>query len=680
MRINLIVISLFIAAQSGIAAEKYIILDDETLSGKPLGPFAYYLDDGSGRLTIEDVSAGRASLLFAPSEREIPSFGFTTDPIWLRFTAENPGNTEREWYLEVGYGQLDSLELYVPDGSGGFSVRAAGDHRPYFDREYDHENFIFRLSEKPGRHTYFLRVQTGGSVNVPLYAWSLDRLTTRNYNSHIMLGIFYGILLIMLAYNLIIYFSSFDPDYLIYVLFSMSFILVTLALNSVGFRFLWPDTLWMNDSIPFIMPMADALLVLFTMSFLDTKLHTPRIHKVLIAVIALLVSDSMLCFFLPYSVTITIATQIQIASTALLLGISVLYLLKGYRSARFYFPGGIILIAGIILTSLKNSGQLPNNFITVWGYMFGFTVQLVLLSFALADKLNNLKKQYQALNVNLEKSIRARTLELEKALGEKERVNIELSAARDALWGEMQLAKKIQTILLPRKPAIPGYEIYGLTRPSEQVGGDYFDVINAAETDWIVIGDVSGHGVPAGLVMMMVQTAIHVAVIQDPNRHPSDLLTVINEVLYENIKQMGDDKYMTITVLAAHRDGCLIFSGLHQSILVYRKASGDVEIVRTRGMWLGITKNIGDLLHDDCLKMDPDDVMLLCTDGITESYLKDAAVIDNESMYGHEKLEKVFSESAALSANKIIEKIFASLEPYRLHDDVTLMVVRRLPE
>ena len=108
---------------------------------------------------------------------------------------------------------------------------------------------------------------------------------------------------------------------------------------------------------------------------------------------------------------------------------------------------------------------------------------------------------------NLELMVNDRTSELESAMNELQHSNDELSEARDKLWSEMALAKKIQTTLIPENPALEDYEISTCLIPASEVGGDYYDVING-DNDWIVIGDVSGHGVSAGLIMMMVQSCL----------------------------------------------------------------------------------------------------------------------------------------------------------------------------
>jgi len=154
-----------------------------------------------------------------------------------------------------------------------------------------------------------------------------------------------------------------------------------------------------------------------------------------------------------------------------------------------------------------------------------------------------------------------------------------LKSARDALWGEMEVAKHIQTGLLPETHRVPGYDVGAIMIPADEVGGDYYDVIRteAGET-WITIGDVSGHGVESGLIMMMTQTAIFTTVNQTAGMSPSTVLRIVNAVIKENIERLGTDRYMTITVIRLGHDK-ITFAGKHQDILIRRKGREMVEMV-----------------------------------------------------------------------------------------------------
>jgi len=260
------------------------------------------------------------------------------------------------------------------------------------------------------------------------------------------------------------------------------------------------------------------------------------------------------------------------------------------------------------------------------------------------------------------------------------KINEELKLTRDQLWGEMELAKKIQTTLLPEKLEIEGYTIAAYMQPADEVGGDYYDVINVGNKNWIIIGDVSGHGVPAGLIMMMVQTSIHTVLEDSRDFEPSELLSRVNKVITENIRSLNEDNYMTITVFACIDNGKIYFSGLHQDILIYKKNEDKVIAIPTDGMWLGIMEDIKGFLKNECFTLEPGDTMLVYTDGITEAWDKDS--IKNKrnmetDMYSQEKLESLFLKTGMKEPEEIKDIIINSLEDYSCTDDVTLLIAKR---
>ena len=247
---------------------------------------------------------------------------------------------------------------------------------------------------------------------------------------------------------------------------------------------------------------------------------------------------------------------------------------------------------------------------------------------------------------------------------------------------EMRLAREIQTVLLPAAPAIRGYEITAYMEPADYIGGDYYDVINTGSSDWIIIGDVSGHGMPAGLVMMMVQTSIHTILDQHPAIMPSTLLSRVNRTITRNIKLLSGSRYMTITALVVKDNGLITFAGAHLDILVYRVKTGNVEEIETSGIWIGLEKDITGLLTDRSFSLENGDVMLLYTDGITEAYRKNKAAGERQGdcMFGIEKLAEIFGSLGNNTTEEIQKGILSAVkQDYISSDDISLLAAKRLP-
>ncbi len=257
----------------------------------------------------------------------------------------------------------------------------------------------------------------------------------------------------------------------------------------------------------------------------------------------------------------------------------------------------------------------------------------------------------------------------------------DLARARDELWGEMQIARKMQTIMIPREPVMQGYEITGYMLPAAIMGGDYFDVINAGNADWVIIGDVAGHGVPASLVMMMAHTSIRTLLGSGGPITPTELMERVNDVITESVRQIGDDRYMTATIMAFNGSGKCTFTGLHQDIIIYRAERDAIETVRTEGIWLGIHDDARGLVSEKTITMAKDDIMFLYTDGITEAWKKGSVrnLRDpQKDMYGIERLIRVFYESRALRPEEIRDAVLESLGGYACTDDITMVILRKL--
>ncbi|MCB1192260.1 MAG: serine/threonine-protein phosphatase [Leptospiraceae bacterium] len=248
--------------------------------------------------------------------------------------------------------------------------------------------------------------------------------------------------------------------------------------------------------------------------------------------------------------------------------------------------------------------------------------------------------------------------------------------SRMALWSEMELAKKIQTVLLPENTIMNGYEIIANMLPATEVGGDYYEFIDSKKDgiSWVLIGDVSGHGVSAGLVMMMAQTAISSFIDKEPTIEPSVLLTYLNNILKKNISRLGDDRYLTLTALRLEKSS-VVFSGKHQDILIFRKKTGIVERIKTRGFWIGLIENLEKVLYNDTFEVEEGDVVLLYTDGIVE------LANSQGEMYDMDRLINIFQAACQTSIElkecfgKIMKNILAFSD--KQEDDITMVLIKK---
>jgi hypothetical protein len=246
-------------------------------------------------------------------------------------------------------------------------------------------------------------------------------------------------------------------------------------------------------------------------------------------------------------------------------------------------------------------------------------------------------------------------------------------ATTQRLEKELEIGASIQLCLLPKDMTIDGLEIVARMRPATEVGGDYYDIIPSPDGGWIGIGDVAGHGLTSGLVMLMVQSAVSALAGGNECAPPREILSQVNRVIHDNVRQrLGRDEHVTLSLMRYLRDGSCTFAGAHEDIIVYRAETRRCEVVPTLGPWVGARPDILDLTTDDTLQLKDGDLMVLYTDGVTE------AMASSRDRFGLERLVELVEQNGALPPLEVLDRIFAAVDGWMIEqeDDVTAMVIR----
>lgn len=238
---------------------------------------------------------------------------------------------------------------------------------------------------------------------------------------------------------------------------------------------------------------------------------------------------------------------------------------------------------------------------------------------------------------------------------------------------ELEIASTIQKTILPDKsPEIPGLEVTAKTRPAVEVGGDNFDFIKRGKNTYMYVGDVTGHGVPAGLIMMMVNTLLHT--YSEMYDSAYDIIVNTNRQLKPRIKA---SMFMTMVMLKWDEETkkmTYIGAG-HEYILIYRAATGKIESKKAGGIALGMVPDNSKLVKEKELDLEEGDMVILYTDGITEAKNDEGEMFELDRL--KEKIKKyavkygpagVFHHTAVDFSNFAGEA--------EQEDDITLMVIR----
>jgi serine phosphatase RsbU (regulator of sigma subunit) len=245
---------------------------------------------------------------------------------------------------------------------------------------------------------------------------------------------------------------------------------------------------------------------------------------------------------------------------------------------------------------------------------------------------------------------------------------------KDRLERELEIAERIQTALLPHVTQVGRLEIAARMVPATNVGGDYYDIHPTTDGAWIGVGDVAGHGLTAGLIMLMVQSATASLVRGMPDAPPSRLVNLLNEIVYTNVNErLGESDHVTFALLRYYHDGRIVHAGAHEDMIVYRSQEKRCEIFRARGMWLGVVPSIAHASADEEIRLERGDILVLYSDGIIE------AIDDAHEMYGIQRLMAKITELAGEPVATICHSIFEDVNTHASvqEDDRTLLVARQ---
>ncbi len=251
-------------------------------------------------------------------------------------------------------------------------------------------------------------------------------------------------------------------------------------------------------------------------------------------------------------------------------------------------------------------------------------------------------------------------------------------AARERLdhqrmTAEARMASEIQLSMTPRTVQVPGLEIAHIMIPTAEAGGDYYDILPDDAGAWLAIGDVSGHGLATGLIMLMLQSMVATLARNSRTVEPSTIVSVVNEVLYENVRnRLLRDEHATLTVFRYERSGRIRFAGLHEPVIVYRKGLGRCETVTPPGFWVGAIPDVRRFVQNSELQLGDGDLLVLYTDGVTEPRNV------HLEQFGLERLVGVIEDCANLPVLTIRDRVLDAVRGWCvcLDDDVALVVAR----
>ncbi len=379
----------------------------------------------------------------APLPDGADAFGFQRGTFWFHARVVNRDPYEPRWMLVQEYPLSDEVDLHVRYADGRTLYFASGDHRPFASRSvrYRHPNFSFELPVG-APVDLLVRVRSQSSMQVPLQLYTPKAFTEVSRDAQLAIGVYYGIMLALFFYNLVLWLSLRDASYFWYLCHVSAFGLVLFTLNGLGFEYLWPGASWMADHmVPISICLALIAMLQFSRTFLELPRRWPQGNVLLLALMAFFVLFGIASIWLPLRISTPVASRAVLVGVVGIVIATVVVLRRGYAPASLLLLAWSMFLLGTAAFTLLAFGVLPKNFATEYGVQIGSALEMLLLSIALGHRYaalrhENLRITAEA-NLRLERKVAQRTQEVRSALLRLEDAHARLRdlSRRDGLTG-----------------------------------------------------------------------------------------------------------------------------------------------------------------------------------------------------------------------------------------------------
>lgn len=599
-------------------------------------------DRGAG-LTHKDV----AKLNDSDFKRtgDVPTFGFSSDRHWIKLRVVNPEDRKTGRILEVNNPILNICNLYEIRGRDAFRLYTAGDDGRFSDRPIAHLNYQFPLEMAPNSTREFLLLvsSAGEQLQVPLGLWSATEITIRDEKDRLLRGIYFGIILFVLLFNLFLYVIIRERSSLYYVAYIFALLMLQLSLGGFAYRWFWPDSPYLaNVANPFFASVSIFALIRFSQQFLQLNEFFPKLNKwYSLAAYITLANSGLSLIYTPeiFQISVLVINSTALVLNVMIIPTAVLVLRKNFKPARFFLLAFVVLVISVFFFILNNFGILRSDFYAAYGLQIGSAVEVILLSFAIVDKfkrfreeafdrltmINNMKAKA---NEVLEKKVTERT---EEITAQKRVVEVQ----KEEILSSIRYAQRIQNSLLPAEREIKRLfaDNFVFFKPRDIVSGDFYWVGETAEDNAWKTGsrlrlfaavDCTGHGVPGALMSVLGHNGLDRCLNHPEVDSPAAALRFINREIVRTLQQekhAGGVRDGMDMVLCAYNPETRVlqFSGAKNNLYILR--DGAFIVLKGDRISVGTDIDFAKVdFTDQEIVLREDDLIYTFTDGFPDQF------------------------------------------------------------
>ncbi|QNL52058.1 sensor histidine kinase [Olivibacter sp. SDN3] len=430
-RIGFLMLNLMLLGSYGLYAQECPSAISLQSASSPLmidTGISYYIDETKDA----DFESIRVEHFQRKVNKGVLNFGFTQSKVWLKFCLSNK-SLRTDFFLLLQQPSLDSVILYAVDETGEVLIDSLGKYKTFYERFVRAPDYIFPLTLDSGtEREIYIKISSNDQLQIPLFVGSEEAILQKLSNKNLIFGLYAGAVLIMMLYNFFVSVSTRDNSYVFYILYIFSVGLTQALFQGYAFMYFWPNSAFMAGFSSIFVPFFSGLMTIaFIKSFLHTKFYAPKWDLGVNVIVILYFAALLIGIFDIYYGAIVLQVIASLGSIYILFLAN--YIRKlGYRPAIFFLVAFTVFFVSVILFVLRNFNVIPYNTFTSYILEIGSILEISLLSFALADRINFYRKEKEASqahalkvskeneriiseqNVLLETEVAKRTADLEK--------------------------------------------------------------------------------------------------------------------------------------------------------------------------------------------------------------------------------------------------------------------------
>ncbi|MFL0805407.1 MAG: EAL domain-containing protein [Agarilytica sp.] len=319
------------------------------------------------------------------------NLGYTEETHWFKVSINSEARQKLARVLEVSYPLLDQISVYLFTGNELTKSYASGDSLPFHHRPIEHRHFLFPLEfESKQEHSLYLRVQTAGALQVPLVLWEERAFHVADEKNNAINFLYFGILLIMAAFNLMLFFLIRDRSFISYVFFVSSIIILMTSILGYSYQYALSDYPRFHEiSILLIVPVVQVSISIFTIQFLKLSGNSTFWYRLFMSFVVIGCLCMIGAFIFPYNLSTKISVVFVLPVAVCAMAAGIMFWRSGSQSARLFSIAWVAILFGVASAVLNRLGLIQNSFFVDYGVQLSTTAQTLLFSLALAARFNS---------------------------------------------------------------------------------------------------------------------------------------------------------------------------------------------------------------------------------------------------------------------------------------------------